>query len=181
MTLRLDLSMQENYIKRYLKRYFDAEERFTHALSIRPRDIPSQLGRLHAQIGAGMVLSASVNLQSLLSQHPEIIASKYTGDLLPSPDRIQSLIVRLKERSGLESPKYSTRRIESDQVRISSAIVLAYLGYQVDDSQVVADAVEVIHKLGSSADRRFASLLSQIWNGSTPDGLADDLTPIGQD
>ena len=38
-------------------RYFDAEERFTSALSIRSGDVPAQLGRLHAQIGAGLVMS----------------------------------------------------------------------------------------------------------------------------
>lgn len=156
------------------ERYFDAEERFTHALSVRPRDIPAQLGRLHAQIGAGMVLSASVNLQSLLSQHPEIIASRYTGELLPSKDRIQLLISRLEERAGITEPRYSSRRIESDEVRVSSAMVLAYLGYQIDDAATITTAIQIIRNIGSSADRRFASLLSQLWLESTPNDQTSD-------
>ena len=151
-------------------RYFDAEERFTHALSLRPRDVSAQLGRLHAQIGAGMVLSASVNLQALLSQRPEIIASRYSGDLLPSKPRAESLISRLKERAGLTMLEYSTRRLESNRVRVSSAMVLAYLGYQIDDSESVQQAIQVINERGSDSDKRFASLLSQLWlNDSAQD------------
>ena len=155
-------------------RYFDAEERFTYALSLRPRDVSAQLGRLHAQIGAGMVLSASVNLQALLSQRPEIIASRYSGDLLPSKPRTESLIIRLKERAGLTSLQYSTRRLESNRVRVSSAMVLAYLGYQIDDSESVQQAIQVINERGSDSDKRFASLLSQLWlNTSAQDSSTD--------
>ena len=149
-------------------RYFDAEERFTHALSVKPEDIPSQLGRMHAQIGAGMVLSASVNLQSLFSGHPEVVASKYAGNLLPTPDRIELLIARLKERSGITRPKLTSRVMESDRVRVSSALLLAYLGYQVEDQQIILDALAVVNERGSDSDRRFASLLAQIWIDPSP-------------
>lgn len=160
------------------ERYFDAEERFTHALASRPRDVSAQLGRLHAQIGAGMVLSASVNLQSLLSQRPELIASKYAGNLLPSKPRIESLIDRLKERTGITTPKYSKRRMESDRIRVSSAMVLAYLAYQIDDTESIAQALAVIDERGSDADKRFASLLEQIWNTPPTD---ESGKPNGQD
>ncbi len=144
-------------------RYFDAEERFTHALSIRPGDIPSQLGRLHAQIGAGMVLSAAVNLQSLFSMHPEVIASRYTGKLLPGPKRIESLMIRLKERSGIEGPVHSKRALESDQIRVSSALLLAYIGYQVDDQEALVSGLAMVNEIGTDLERRFASLLTQVW------------------
>lgn len=144
-------------------RYFDAEERFTHALSVRPEDIPSQLGRIHAQIGAGMVLSASVNLQALFSLHPEVVASRYSGNLLPAPARIETLISRLKERSGITRPELSARRLESDRVRVSSALLLAYLGYQIDDQELVTSGLQIVDEWGSESDRRFASLLSQLW------------------
>jgi hypothetical protein len=144
-------------------RFFDAEERFTHALSIRPGDIPSQLGRFHAQIGAGMVLSASVNLQALMSMHPEIIASRYTGKLIPADERIEQLVARLKERAGLTAPKYSTRQMESEQVRVSASLLLAYIGYQVNDQQAINDGLAVVKELGSDTDRRFASLLAKLW------------------
>ncbi len=144
-------------------RYFDAEERFTHALSIKPGDISSQLGRLHAQIGAGMVLSAAVNLQSLFSMYPEVVASRYTGKLLPEPKRIESLIIRLKERSGIQGPEHSVRMLESNQIRVSSALLLAYLGYQVNDRDALVSGLAMVHQVGTDVDRRFASLLKQVW------------------
>jgi len=150
-------------------RYFDAEERFTHALSIRPGDVPAQLGRLHAQIGAGMVLSASVNLQSLFTQHPEVIASRYTGKLMPDQARVGSLIDRLKERSGITHPEHSTRLIESDRTRVSAALLLSYLGYQHKDEQAIEQGLEVVKALGSDTDRRFGSLLAQLWLGQDAD------------
>jgi hypothetical protein len=151
-------------------RFFDAEERFTHALSIQPRDVPAQLGRLHAQIGAGMVLSASVNLQSLFSQHPELISSRYSGKLLPGKVRIDSLIAELKERSGITKPKYTIRLIESDRVRVSAALLLSYLGYQIDDQDSVIAGLMLVKDLGTDMDRRFASLLAQIWLGADVSG-----------
>jgi len=144
-------------------RYFDAEERFTHALSINPGNIPAQLGRLHAQIGAGMVLSASVNLQSLFSLHPEVVASKYSGELLPDDKRIIKLTDRLKERAGLTTPELSQRVMESDRVRVSAGILLAYLGYQLDDEQMVSQGLTVVKERGDESDQRFSSLLSQVW------------------
>ncbi|MDF1808340.1 MAG: hypothetical protein P1U42_01455 [Phycisphaerales bacterium] len=144
-------------------RYFDAEERFTHALSINPGDIPAQLGRLHAQIGAGMVLSASVNLQSLFSMHPEVVASKYSGKLLPDQNRIIKLTDRLKERAGLTTPELSMRLMESDRIRVSAGILLAYLGYQINDDQMVSEGLAVVKERGDDSDQRFSSLLSQVW------------------
>lgn len=163
-------------------RYFDAEERFTHALSIKPRDISAQLGRFHAQIGAGMVLSASVNLQTLFSTYPEIIASRYTGNLLPSEGRIESLIIRLKERAGIIVPELTTRASEGTRVQVSAAMLLAYLGYQTDDQATVQIGLDLVNEIGSEADRRFASLLGQIWltkESSSPTGAdSSDGTPI---
>jgi hypothetical protein len=43
-------------------RYFDAEERFVRALGIRPDDVTAQVGRAHAQLGAGLFVSAAMNL-----------------------------------------------------------------------------------------------------------------------
>lgn len=146
-------------------RYFDAEERFTHALAIKPGDVPSQLGRLHAQIGAGMVLSASTNLQSIFSQHPEVISSRYSGSLLPDQERVASIIERLNERTGFTSPKRSTRNIEGTQIRVSAAYLLGYLGYQINDEDTVVKGLALVKELGSDTDRRIASLLSQVWLG----------------
>lgn len=144
-------------------RYFDAEERFTHALSLKPRDVIAQQGRLHAQIGAGMLLSASVNMQTLYSEHPELITTRYSGKLLPDAERIAALKQRLGERAGIIEPDVRSRPLEGDRVRVSAGMLYAYLGYQSDDGDVVRDGLGVVRDLGADSDRRFASLLSQLW------------------
>ena len=149
-------------------RFFDAEERFTHALSIKPADVIAQLGRLHAQIGAGMLLSASVNLQTLFSAHPELISSRYNEPVIPSAKRIEELKQRLGERAGIIEPEIRTRALEGERVRVSAGMLLAYLGYQSSDDEAIEQGLGVVRELGSDSDRRFASLLGQLWEPSAP-------------
>jgi hypothetical protein len=149
-------------------RYFDAEERFTHALSLKPRDVIAQQGRLHAQIGAGMLLSASVNMQTLYSEHPELITTRYSGKLLPDAERIDALKQRLGERAGIIEMEIRTRPLEGDRVRVSAGMLYAYLGYQTGDEDIVRAGLAAVRELGADSDRRFANLLSQLW--LTPEG-----------
>ncbi len=147
------------------ERYFDAEERFTRALAIRPGDVTAQIGRIHAQIGAGMVLSGSVNLQSILTDAPQLAGTRYSQKLLPSSERTRFLIDGLRLRAGLvvgeDRPLRDDRR-----VRISSGLLLAYIGYQTLDADAVADGLKVMKEEGSEADQRLARLLEQIWDVS---------------
>lgn len=149
-------------------RYFDAEERFTHALSIRPGDVVAQQGRVHAQIGAGMVLSASVNLQSLYSIHPELITTRFAAGILPGVERIKILKQVLRERAGLEETALGSRRIEGDRVRVAAGLLLAYLGYQTQDDETIKAGLGVVRELGSDSDRRFGNLLAQLWLEASP-------------
>ncbi len=143
-------------------RYFDAEERFTYAMSLRGGNVSAQLGRLHSQIGAGLVLSGSMNLQSLLSEHLEIVSNRYTGDLLPSQERIRDLIEVLRERSGLdERPAYVME--ESVEVRVASGLLLAYLGYQIGDAEQMRAGLGLVREHGTNPDQRLARLLDEVW------------------
>ena len=145
------------------ERYFDAEERFTRALAIRPGDITAQVGRIHAQIGAGMVLSASVNLQSILTDFPQLAGTRYSERLLPSMARTAALVDGLRMRAGVV--KVNEQLLHEDpRVRFSSGLLLAYLGYQSLDEQAVSDGLGVVHEVGSDSDRRLARLLEQIWD-----------------
>jgi hypothetical protein len=146
-------------------RYFDAEERFTNALAVRQGNVSAQLGRLHAQIGAGVVVSASVNLQTLMSKHIELISERYSGDLLPSDERVKELILNLRERAGLEgrSPLIAE---EPTSVRIACALLMSYLGYQIDDRTQMEDGFAVIREIGSASDIRLVELLDIIWGAS---------------
>lgn len=154
-------------------RYFEAEERFTRALSLKPRDVVSQVGRLNAQIGAGMLLSASVNLQSLYSERPELITTRYSEGVLPDAERVEALKQRMRETAGIVEPEIRTRiATEGDRVRVSAGLLLAYLGYQSNDVESIKQGIGVVSTMGADSDRRFANLLGQLWlpidTGSKP-------------
>ena len=118
---------------------------------------------MHAQIGAGMLLSASVNLQTLYSEHPELITTRYADKLMPDAERIDALKTRLGERAGIIEMEIRTRPLEGDRVRVSAAMLYAYIGYQTSDQDVIDAGLDVVSELGSDSDRRFASLLKQLW------------------
>ncbi|MBL4591808.1 MAG: hypothetical protein JKY96_07600 [Phycisphaerales bacterium] len=158
------------------ERYFDAEERFTRALAIRPGDITAQIGRIHAQIGAGMVLSGSVNLQSILTDSPHLAGTRYSLNLLPSPTRTKILIEGLRLRAGVV--KVNDHELHDDRrIRVSSGLLLAYIGFQTLNAEAVDDGLGVMKESGTQADQRLARLLEQIWDVSLE--LLDEASSSG--
>ncbi len=149
-------------------RYFDAEERFAKAMSIRNGDVSAQLGRLHAQIGAGLVLSASLNLQSLMTNNLEVVSRRYSDSLLPSDDRLRELVMTLRERAGLEE-RESYVVPEPANVRVACGVLIAYLGYQLDDAEQMEDGFGVVEEFGSDKDRRLVVLLRTVWEAMLQD------------
>jgi len=134
-------------------RWFDAEERFTSALMMRPDDPLAAAGRVHAQIGAGMFLSAAVNLEQLLREHPELIGAQYDASLLPSSERLASVRDTLRRR--ISEPGRRGRH---------AALLLAYLGHQVGDDKDVADAFEAIGAAGEGDEAGpFIEILRRVW------------------
>ena len=124
-----------------------------------------------------MSLSAAVNLRSLFVLHPEMMGARYAGRLLPSPDRIDLLIDNLRERAGLI--KVPGRPEEELSTRISSALLLSYLGYQNNRPEVIEEGFGVVRAVGSPEDIRLVTILSQVWTPdpaapNTPAGAADD-------
>ena len=157
-------------------RYFDAEERFASALGIKRGDVTAQIGRLHAQIGAGLYLSASLNLQSLALSRPEVFAAKYAPTLLPTPERLEAVIEGLEQTIDDTT---SRSRKASPQVREAAGVLLGYLGFQLDRPELVergmADFRERVTR-GLSPDEplpveaRLADLLTQMWTIEEDDG-----------
>lgn len=142
---------QEHLVK---GRYFDAEERFTRALAARPDDVMASIARVHAQVGAGMFLSGSLNLRSLLQLHPEVVGVRYGDQAMPSPERLRRLIGVL--RAGLA---------KENGLPADAGLVLAYLGYQVGDADAV---IEGLGHLGKGVEpggtpAAFVSLLRKVW------------------
>lgn len=146
--------------------YFDAEEHFTLAMTIRPTDPTARVGRVHAQLGAGLYLSAGVNLRGLLTDHPELAAVRYDPALLPADDRVVELTVWLADAADPETELVSTA------VRREAGLLLAYLGVQIDDPELIRKGLDSFTTEAAAnteatgpAERRLADLLRRLWLG----------------
>lgn len=165
-------------------RYFDAEERFARANSMRRGDTTSAVGMLHAQLGAGMVLSGGKSLRTLITEHPEITAMRYAENLRPSAARTVELIERFRENIAAKG-----------RLRRESALLLAYLGYQVGDKALTAEGLDGLAKAdadeqatdpAAASDARLIALLTGVWMAenapaATPDAKPEDKPAPGPD
>ncbi|MFG0306416.1 MAG: hypothetical protein ACF8Q5_09415 [Phycisphaerales bacterium JB040] len=146
-------------------RYFDAEERFTKAIDIRPGDVAAQVGRLHAQLGAGLFVSAGLNLRALVMDSPEIAATRFAPGLLPGEQRAEEVTRLLRERAGLADE----RIIEDIMLQRETALLLAYLRYQRNERGigVALDAAETTlseeEVASNGGDVRLIAFLRQLW------------------
>lgn len=117
--------------------FFDAEDIYRRVLRARPSAPLARVGLVHAQLGAGLLRSAGLQLRGVLADHPELVAAKYDARLLPSEDRIAALQQQLQQivDKGGEGAGHA-------------ALLLAYLGYQGESEALVrygldnAEAVE---------------------------------------
>lgn len=133
------------------ERYFDAEEHFISAMSSRPGDVNALVGRAHAQIGAGLFLSAGLNVRQLLVRHPEISGMRYGAALLPSASRMEQASTNF--RANLDSPSSGA----------DSGLLLAYLGFQRQRPADVRDGLAALERWGDQADKRLGEMLRVVW------------------
>lgn len=135
-------------------RFFEAEQRFTMALAARPGDAIASIGRVHAQIGAGLDLSAAVNLRSFLVEHPEFVGARYEPAMLPSEDRLEIASRRLSDQVNADEAQRRGR---------DSALLLAYVSFHRGDPVLIILGLE---RLGEGeAGRRdpLTPLLRAVW------------------
>lgn len=133
-------------------RWFDAEERFSNAISMRPGDSMAAVGRIHAQIGAGMFRSAAVNLRNLFLAYPELIAARYDAKLLP--DTVRANIVERQLRDRIEKDAFVSRE---------AAFLLAYLAYQSDSPDTLRDAFNALETDPDPANEPLIRFLRSVW------------------
>ena len=117
-------------------RFFDAEDRYVRAMAARRGDPMAAVGRIHAQIGAGLFLSASHNLTKLYQSHPELVAVRYGGTVLPSDSRLGQIKALL--RGQLDDPASGLGR--------DAALLLAYIGYQQDERSTLEEGLDELVK-----------------------------------
>lgn len=129
--------------------YFMAERRFTRALRFTPGHPLATAGLGHAQIGAGLFLSASLTLQSLLTHQPEMIDAAYDPALLPNPLRLDRAVETIRQRlaSGRDEALYG--------------FLLAYLGHQMSQRPLIEEGLAAMD--ASSPDDELLALLKTVW------------------
>lgn len=143
-------------------RYFDAEERFALALAAHPGDLPALVGRLHAQIAGGLIVSAAANLRNVLVEHPEAVGITYSDDLLGGAERGATVRQTLRDN------------IQANRIPGESGLILAYLGYQQGDAgqaDVVAGLEAVSQWIrnraavqqNTDADQSLLELIRGVW------------------
>ncbi|RMD60077.1 MAG: tetratricopeptide repeat protein [Planctomycetota bacterium] len=132
-------------------RWFDAEEQFSRALAQAPGDPRASVGRVHAQIGAGLYVSAAVNLERLLLARPELAALRYDASLLPAARRLT--VVTASLRRLIESGGPTARR---------AGLLLAYLGWQLGDAALTKEGVEAVERF-SAKDDPTLRLIRAVW------------------
>jgi hypothetical protein len=134
--------------------YFDAEEVFTRAIAVRPNDAMALVGRIHSQLGAGTYLSAWMNLRELFKNHPEMLATRYSAELLPAPERMVLIAETLR---GLIARQGSLHR--------ESAMLLAYTGYQMGDTEVLAEGLAAMDSAREGQADALTDLVAAVWSG----------------
>ena len=143
-------------------RYFDAEDRFSRAVATAPGDPMAAIGRIHAQLGAGLYVSAAMNLRRLMTDNPELIPSKFAPTLVPSAER--AAVVKGRLRDDL------ARSEDKSQLGRDAALLLAYLGHITDDPDTTSEGVREFRKrtasdstLPDATDPALAELLERLW------------------
>lgn len=131
--------------------YFQAERRFDQAEGMASDNPLVEIGRAHAQLGAGLHLSAALTLRSLFAAHPELVDTRYDRALFPPKDRIDRAVALLRDRIGRgeDVPSYG--------------LVLAYIGHQLGDAALVEEGLGVIG--GNRVLDTNRELLRGIWLG----------------
>lgn len=141
--------------------YFWAERRFNRALRMEPGQPLATAGLAHAQLGAGLYLSSSLTLQSLLAFQPEMIDVVYDESLLPTQEDLDRAIRELN------------RRLTAERDADRYAFLLAYIGHQTGNGAMVQQGLREMRK--AHGEEPFIRLLEQIW---LPERNSVDTEPV---
>lgn len=136
------------------ERYFDAELNYAQALRHKPGYPLAVVGKVHAQLGAGLFTSAGRTMGVLFKHHPELIAARYTRPLLPSAERLSFVASQLHKLADAKP-----RAVEP-------ALLLAYIAYQQNDNHACAAALDRLQQ--ADGDDKLLPLLKRIWLNPAP-------------
>lgn len=129
--------------------YFKAEKCFEDVLIFIPGDPLALAGLMNSQLGAGLYLSASLSLNKLLLNYPEMAAAKYSVDLLPNETRLRLATKSIQEliKRGRDVSNYG--------------LLLAFIGYQLDQPTTIEKGLSYMNT--SIASEQMRMVLERIW------------------
>ncbi len=139
-------------------RYFDAEEQFARCLALSPGDPMASAARINSQLGAALFLSAAVNLHELLERHPEMTGIRYTGETIPSKERLTNVAEVLRDR-------IARAKAEKSPVPEEAGFLLAYVGFQVGEQGVIDEGFAALDASGAASGPNAAmlELIKGVW------------------
>ncbi len=146
-------------------RWMDAEERFSTALNLRPGDALAALGRVQAQIGAGLLRSAASNLRDLMRAYPELASVRLDAGLLPPAPRLARITVQLEYQR-------SRRRVGWIDAAFLSAYVARLLNDRIALVQAFEDLERAERENGVSHDPVYR-FLERVWMADVYEAGAD--------
>ncbi|MCE9590685.1 MAG: hypothetical protein K8S99_09200 [Planctomycetes bacterium] len=141
-------------------KYLDAEQAYRAVLGWTPNHPLARVGLVHAQIGAGMLRSADLNLRALLNDNPMLIAVRYDRKLLPTEERLRWVRTQIDDMMA-----------GRDEQR--PAILLAYLGYQSREPNLTRYALDIAQ--AASPRDPLITLLRRLWLNSDDSGAPDPI------
>ncbi|MCA9278295.1 MAG: hypothetical protein H6815_06520 [Phycisphaeraceae bacterium] len=145
------------------ERYFAAEERFKRAINAQPADPMARIGRVHAQLGAGLYISAGINLVEVFKTHPELVGIRYDTTLLPSASRWNSIKDELL--NAMNTP---------GSLATEASMLYAYMAYQFGDKEAVMLGATRMVEL--KPDDKIYRLAATVW-ASSFDRPSESATP----
>lgn len=129
-------------------KYLDAEQSYRQVLGWSPGNPLARVGLVHAQVGAGMIRTAELNLRSLLNENPLLIAVRYDRKLLPPEERLRWVRSQLDNMMAAPPDQRPT-------------ILLAYLGFQADQPELTRYALDMAQ--ASNSRDPLIALLRRLW------------------
>ncbi|MEM7576616.1 MAG: hypothetical protein AAF328_03990 [Planctomycetota bacterium] len=136
--------------------FFNATALYEQLAIDAPGNPLARVGLIHAQMGAGLIRSASLQLRRLYEDHPELIATRYAENLLPPQDR--TVWLRNELQRAIDDP---------NQSNAEPALLLAYLGHQAESRQLVRYGLALAQE--SKPLDPLLPLLRKVWLGEDLD------------
>lgn len=137
-------------------RYFDAEAAFARAIAADAGDPLGLIGRVHAQLGAGLYVSAALNLRRVYQRHPELAGMTYAPELAPSKPRIDAIERHLRDQMSMQDSGLGR----------DAPLLLGYLGHISGNDALRADGINEFANqvpFDNTGDRALAELLRGVW------------------